>query len=386
MNVTQIYALVNDIIADGVGAQNVRVKDITSLVSFGESIISSDTNKEQFYQKLVDRIGRVYIKYRRYIADGKDSIMRTPLEFGAILQKVQTFHLGEMEENASWKNQANNPFAAASDVTSISQKLFSKMSTFQTKTKIIYDNQLRTAFTSEVNMSAFVDLIFNDMYNSMEYAIEGLIKQTRNSLIAKVIEGNKATQKRNLLGEYLLLNPTSTIDVDTCLTDVDFLKYASREINKTAKRFKNMSRLLNVDGADRFTPVESMVVEVLNDYSSATASYLDADTYHKELVSLPQYKEIDSWQSSGTTYAFDDVSKINVTIEKGETSEDDVTIEQSGILAVIRDKDTCGVMIDKPRVKSIYDPMAERTHITSKLDWGTYVDTSENACVFYIAS
>lgn len=379
MNVNQIYQLVNDIMADGVGANNVRVKDTRSFVSYGESIISSDTNKEQFYQKLCDRIGKVYIKYRRYVADGKNAIIKTPLEFGAILQKVQTLHLGEMESNKSWGNQVN-PFYAEKDETSIVQKLFSKMGTFQTKMKVIYDVQLKTAFTSETNLSAFVDLIFNDMYNSMEFAIEGLIKDTRASLIAKVMNGSNVVQKRNLLGEYLLINTDSTLDVDTCLTDVDFLKYASREINKVTKRFKNMTRLFNLDGADRFTSPEDMIVEILNDYSSATASYLDADTYHKELVSLPKYSEIDSWQSSGTTFDFDDVSKINIKLD------DDTTIEQSGILALVRDVDSCGVMFDRMRVKSIYNPISEMTNITDKLDWGSYVDTSENAVVFYIAS
>lgn len=379
MNVNQIYQLVNDIMTDGVGANNVRVKDTRSFVSYGESVISSDTNKEQFYQKLCDRIGKVYIKYRRYVADGKNAIIKTPLEFGAILQKVQTLHLGEMESNKSWGNQVN-PFYAEKDETSIVQKLFSKMGTFQTKMKVIYDVQLKTAFTSETNLSAFVDLIFNDMYNSMEFAIEGLIKDTRASLIAKVMNGSNAVQKRNLLGEYLLINTDSTLDVDTCLTDVDFLKYASREINKVTKRFKNMTRLFNLDGADRFTSPEDMIVEILNDYSSATASYLDADTYHKELVSLPKYSEIDSWQSSGTTFDFDDVSKINIKLD------DDTTIEQSGILALVRDVDSCGVMFDRMRVKSIYNPISEMTNITDKLDWGSYVDTSENAVVFYIAS
>ena len=92
MEVTQIYGLVNDLIAEGVGAQDITVKSTDGIVSWGESVLSSETSIDYLYEKLLDRIGWTYIKYRRYFADNKESIMRTPMEFGIILQKVQTLH------------------------------------------------------------------------------------------------------------------------------------------------------------------------------------------------------------------------------------------------------------------------------------------------------
>ena len=117
MEALQIYELVNDLIKEGVGAQNITVKDVGGLVSFGESILSDDSQKDAMYKKLTDRIGRTYIKYRRYYADNANAIMRTPMDFGIILQKVQVLHLGEMEDNASFKKQGN-PFYTESDSTS----------------------------------------------------------------------------------------------------------------------------------------------------------------------------------------------------------------------------------------------------------------------------
>jgi len=381
MEVTQIYSLVNDLIAEGVGAQEIKVKSTDGIVSWGESVLSSESSIDYLYEKLLDRIGWTYIKYRRYFADNKESIMRTPMEFGIILQKVQTLHLGEMENNSSYKNQSN-PFATTKDTTSIIQTLFKAISSFQTKVKVIYDVQLNSAFTNAEAFGAFVEMIYNDMYNSMEYAVENLIKLTKATMIANALDENsEGKTARNLFAEYKALNPSATITASNCLTDVDFLKYASREINLTRKRFSRMSRVFNSMGADRFTDDSELVIEVLADYATATASYLEADTYHKELISLPAYRETSSWQSD-SDFSFDEVSKIDISRTDGETT---IEATQTGIIACVYDKEACGVSLYRPRVKSMRNELQEMTNVTYKLDYGSYVDKSENCVTFYIA-
>lgn len=382
MEVTQIYSLVNDLIAEGVGAQDIKVKSIDGLVSFGESVLSSEGQTDAFYQKLTDLIGRTYIKYRRYFADNTDSIMRTPMDFGIILQKVQTLHLGEMEQNKSYTSQGN-PFYTEADATSLTQTLFKSFGTFQTVPKLIYDTQLNSAFRNAENFGAFVEMIYNDMYNSMEVAIENLIKTTKATMIGNALRENSAGKTaRNLLAEYLVLNPNATVTKDNCLTDVDFLKYASREINLVTKRFSKMTRNFNSLGADRFTERSEMEVEVLADYATATASYLDADTYHKELVALPNYREISSWQAD-SDFTFDEVSKIDVSTGT-VGNEDYLEMTQDGIIAVVYDREACGISTYRPRVKSMYNAIQEVDNVTFKLDYGSFVDKSENCVAFYI--
>lgn len=382
MEVTQIYSLVNDLIAEGVGAQTLSVKSIDGLVSFGESILSDEKQTETFYNKLIDRIGKTVFKYRRYVAEGKDAIMRLPMDFGIILQKVQVLHLGEVEANSSYVDQTN-PFTQAKDETSITQTLFRAFGTFQTKPKLIYRSQLNGAFTSAEAFGGFVDMIFNDMYNEMEVAIENLTKLAKSTMLANALSGNGKT-KRNLLAEYLIKNPLSTLTVDTCLTDVDFLKYATREINLCSKRFKKMTRAFNTEGADRFTTDDMKEIEILDAFASATASYLDADTYHKEMVEINKnsYRECSSWQADGD-FDFETISKIDIS----ETDAEGNVIEhtQSGIIACIYDRDACGVMIDRPRVVSMYNNLQEIENYIYKLDKAFFVDKTEPCVCFYIA-
>lgn len=376
MEVSQIYGFINEVQAEALGQNAITVKNTADLVSLGELVLSSDRNLDNFYRVLADRIGKVIIKHRRYFREGK-KMQRTPLEFGIILQKVQTYKMATAKENGSWTNQ-QNPFAKEKDTTDIMQSLFSKLGTWEVETKIIYDYQLRSAFTSAENMASLVELIFTDMYNALEYQIEQCEKLTRATCIAQSFKSTNKNIARNLLKEYNDKFGTS-LTTEECIYDASFDKYASMEINKVVKRMPRMTTIFNGVGADRWTPRENIVCEVLTDFASSTSAYLESGTYHKELVSLPMYDEVDSWQASGTDYAFEDTSKIHITDESG------IEIEQGGIIAVVRDSDSCAVMVERIRTTSQYNAASELTNYFHKADFGTMVDGSENCVVFYVA-
>lgn len=382
MTVSQIYALVNAVSDEALGGSAITVKDTSSFISLGSQVLATDTTRESWYQKLADRIGRTYIKYKKYEIEKDGRLFKTPLEFGAALQKIQTFKLAQAENNASWE-QNPNPYADGTDHTDVVQQIFAKRGTFSID-KVIYDYQLDTAFTSESAFGNFVNLVFNDMYNAMENDLHNLGKLCVATAIATCIHNQSLapTVARNLLAEYKAKHPTSTLTANTCLEDTDFLKFASREINLVVKRLPEMSELFNSAHADRFTNKDELVVEVLSDFATATASYLESDTYHKDLVALPRYTEVNSWQGVGTDYSFANTSKIHITAGEGDAQ---FTLEKSGIIAFVRDIEKCGVMFDRIRTKSQYNAIGERTQYSHKCDKGWFVDTTENGVVFYVA-
>lgn len=389
MTAEQIYSLINDVAGDSLGANAVTVRSTADLVTLGDTVLSSADNTDNFYNKLVDRIGRVYIKYRRYVADTNDSIIKTPLEFGIILQKIQTGDLADATANTSWSTSNTKMYYEDEDTTDIEQKLFSKLATFQTKEKVIYDYQLKTAFINESNMGAFVNLIYNDMYNAMEVWIEETGRLAVATGIAQCLKSSNTNVKRNLLAEYKVINPDTTITSANCIYDVDFLRFATREINLATKRMQRMSTIFNPNKKARFTPADSLSVDILADFGTSADSYLMSDTYHNELVALPRYRTVSFWQGSGTNFAFADTSKISITDEKQEAEqgeeESPENTTQTGVLAYIHDKDAVGMMVNRIRVKTLYDPMNERSHVVEKCDCAYYIDSSENAVTFYVA-
>lgn len=374
-NVNQIYNFLNDTTKEMVGGVPITVKDTSTLISLGDFILSSESSTEQFYSKLVDKIGMTYVKYRELTRDGLSDILRTPMDFGIILQKVNTSEIARAVENGSWSNQ-KNPFSNEKDTTKITSTLFSKIATWELD-KIIYDYQLKTAFKSATEMGAFIQLIFIDMYNGMELALRDCANLCVATSIGDCLASSKNTIKRNLLVEYNALTNES-LTVASCMRSLNFLKYASREINLVVKKMRDVSTLFNSKGYERFTSDNELNIRMLADFSTACSSYLEADTFHKELVALPHYKEVSYWQGLGESGSFNDVSTIKVT-------NGTINVEQSGVLAFISDKERHGVMIDKIRTKTMYNPASELTNYFHKADIGMYMDNSEQGVVFYIA-
>lgn len=379
--VNQIYGLVNDAAEEALGESAIAVKDTAGLVSLGDVVLSSDDNKEAFYKALTDRIGRTVIAARAYSAV-KRSVKRDEMDWGLVYQKI-SYKKRDAVSNPSWVDNAQaDPFDVAIQTEAV-QKLFAVISTYSFEDSIP-DGQLFTAFTNASAMGAFISGIYTNMRNYMELAEADLANLAVNTLIAGVLIKGNAAQKRNLLAEYDE-KFSKQLTVDTCLADPDFLKYATREILTAKDNMSTLTEIFNAEDFPRFTPEDKCVVEVLGQFASASDTYLQADTYHNELVKLPNYEKVVYWQAPGTSFAFGDVSKIHVENEHlAVDGNADGECEQSGVIALVRDYDAAASVIMRRRSASIYNPRAERFNIFEKADQGYAVDLSENAVVFYI--
>lgn len=375
--VNQIYAMVNDAANEALGKQAITVKDTSTLVSLGDKVLSSATDKDAFYKALTDRIGATAIAVRAYRAKER-SVMKNEMEWGIAYQKI-SYKWREAVANPGWVTETQaNPFDVEPSTEAV-QKIFSIIGTYSFEDSLP-DQQLKTAFLGPDKMGAFITGIYTNMKNALELANEDLANLAIATLMAKAISEGKTTQKRYLLDEYNTAKGTDLTEAQA-LTNADFLKYASREINLVVKRVQKMSLLFNGEDIPRFTPEEKLVLEVLADFATATASYLEADTYHKELIALPHYEEVAYWQGSGTTFAFDDVSSINVQNDSVNSGN---AVNTSGIIACVHDTDAASSIIYNRRSASIYNPRAERYNIFEKADKGFAVDPSENCVVFML--
>ena len=382
-NVNQIYLLVNDSAKEAIGSKAITAKDTGTLVSLGNQVLSSTENKDAFYKALTDRIGRTVIAVRAYTPKAR-AVKRDEMDWGIIYQKI-SFKLNNASENGTWNivTQAD-PFDVEPQTEAV-ETLFSKMGTY-TYEDSIPDTQLFTAFTSAERMGAFISGIYVNMDNALKLAEDNLANLAVNTYIAGALIKGKATQKRNLLAEYNTATG-ETLTVANCLRNADFLKFASREIKTVISNMEKFSVLYNASiDIPRFTPSDKLVVEILGQFASATASYLESNTYHKELVALPMYEEVAYWQGSGESFSFNDVSTISIVNESLATEGNATgTITQSGVIAFVHDVDAVASTIMNRRSNSIYNPRAERFNIFEKADKGFAVDLTENGVVFYIS-
>lgn len=384
MTPVQIYSIINSMAEQSLGMKDLTTTDST-FISIGKKVLSSDTNVEVFYKTLVDRIGRTVLAIRDYKAD-MPAMAREPFEYGAILQKI-SFKMAQAQENPTWNSvdtEHSDPWAKVD--ADFMQVFFDKWSTWEVQGTIA-DVQLETAFTSATAMAAFIDGIFQSMYNSMELAYENNGNLARASLIGAVMTTTTvAAYKVNLITDYMTETGATGMTVKKALTDVNFLKYASMRMKLVSDQMVKPSTIFNIANWQRWTPKDKQVFEVNSNFAALLDTYLQSDTYHNELTKLQYYTSVPYWQGSGTDWAMKSTTGINVKVEvpSGDTTTTK-NVSANYIIAVLRDIDSAGVTIDKRRTKSLYNPHDEYTNYWVKAEIGQFRDTSENCVVFYLA-
>ena len=89
MKTNQIYAMINSMSNEIIGAENIAVQDTATFISFGRVVMSTDNNRDSCYQALADRIGRTIVLYEQLVRKNLVERMDT-MQFGAVLQTIET--------------------------------------------------------------------------------------------------------------------------------------------------------------------------------------------------------------------------------------------------------------------------------------------------------
>lgn len=379
MQVTQIHTLLNTITKEVLGKEELVKEDLTNLVDVGTEIINAD-KVDNFVNKLVHHIGKVQFHNEKYTGKAKNVLMDS-WEFGAVLQKIDA-ELPEAFENDTWKlvNGATydpNIFYQPK----VSSQFFDSKVTFEIPISFA-EKQVKGSFSNAEQMNGFLSMLTNRVDTSFTIKLDELIMRTINNYIGAVINAKDTNTSVNLLKLYNTASGKN-LTVDKCMTDGDFLRYANFTINTYVGRISRISTLFNIGKRERFTNKEETNLILLNDFVNSSDVFLQADVRHNEFTGLKAVDTVPYWQGSGTSYAFPDISKIDVKINKGDTKGADVS--QSGIIGVLFDRKALGVTNLDKRVTTNYNPKAEFYTNFYKADSGYFNDFNQNFIVFYVA-
>ena len=381
MTVNQIYGIVNSVAMQMYGDKAVQITDVAGLISLGDSIMSSATDKDNFLNTLVDRIGRTIISQRAYSVQ-VSGLINDAFTFGAIMQKIYIDPI-QASQSQQWNlTQGGTVDQYIIAKPTVKQKLFKTRNTWAV-TITIPDFQLSSAFTSATEMAAFIDAIFLSMRNSMEIYLEGMAEMCYANMIGERIvhtQLNNGHTVIDLLAMYNSLMQTA-LSTSAAMMNTEFLKFASMTINLFVKRMGKMSSIYNSEGYKRFTPQDKMRVTMLADFTSAVTSYLQSNTYHDELVALPKYTEVAYWQGIGAGQSgFDNTGTVAIRTSDG------YTVMQQHVICMLSDEEAIGLTYDNRRSKSAYNASGEYTNFFEKADMGYFNDLSENAVVFTVGA
>lgn len=379
MKVTQLKEIVNSATSEVLGKTDVVNDDLTNLVDVGNEIFNTD-NVDNYVKKLIDRIGQVIFVNRLY-AGGVPSVLMDSWEYGSVVEKISA-DMPEADENDSWNLQNGQTYSQDTFYQpKVSAKFFNSKVTFDVKLSFTTE-QVKESFSNVNELNGFISMLETGVKNSMTVKLDGLIMRTINNMTGQILNSANGLQKVNLLTEY---NTASgqTLTANKALMDKDFLKFASLAIKKYQARITKMSTLFNAGGKARFTTTDNLHTVLLSDFADSAEVYLLSDTFHNDTVSLPNHETVPYWQGSGKSYAFNDISKIDVKIDTGNKTPKQVT--QTGILGVMFDTNALGVSNLNQRTTTSYNARAEFYTNYYKMDAGYFNDLNENFVVFYIA-
>lgn len=384
MNVKQIYEIMNTVTGEILGESVIVNEDLSNIVDVGTAIFNASAI-DNYVKSLVNHIGRVIFVNRPY-SGNVPSVLMDGWEYGSVLEKISA-ELPDATENESWEltdgaSYDPNIFYKPS----VTAKFFNKRVTFEIPMSFT-ERQVKESFSNAEQLNGFLSMLYNAVDKSMTVKIDALVMRTINNMIGETVVADFAggaydegsgVKAVNLLYLYNERYGTS-LTPENSITEPEFIRFASYEMGVYMSRMSKISNLFNIGGKDRFTPSDMLHVVMLADFKKAANVFLQSDVFHDSFTELPNADVVPYWQGSGTGYDFDDISALNIKTASG------ATVEISGILGVMFDRDALGVTNLNRRVTTNYNPKAEFYNNWYKFDAGYFNDTNENFVVFFVA-
>ena len=382
------------------GEYDLVAEDLSNIVDVGKVITSSlsvagANATNSFISTLIDRVGRIKFVDRTYRSQAPN-IVKDSFEYGSILMKVRA-EVPDFQENTSWKlgdldgygiadKGELDPFVISAPTAT--QQVYNSRVTYEAPITI-GELQLKQAFTSASEMGRFIAMIENRIQLKMTLSTDALIMRTINNLIGLKIgrHDDSNIQSQNVINLLEIYNAAvgagNTLTAAQALRNTEFLRFATKTIALYKDYLKTAGTKYNEGGYLTFTPSDRLKFVVLSEFAKDMETYLYADTYHNEFVTMDGYSTVPFWQSQGSGVDdFNIRSGLDIVCTDGTTS---FTVKQEGIVGVMFDEEAAAVVNENYRVTSQYNARGEYTNYFYKWDAGYMNDTYENCIVFLVA-
>ena len=384
MEVKQIYQIVNESLTETLGRDDLITENLDGIVDAGNEIFNANAF-DRFVRALINHIGKVVFVNRPY-SGSAPSVLMDDWRYGSILEKIGS-RLPTATENESW----NLTDGASYDPNVFHQpnvyvKFFNKMTTFQIE-RSVQEKSLYQSFSSSTQLNGFLSMLLNEVEKAMTVAFDNLIMRTINNMMGETFynmnSGGTYTGAGNTRAINLLYRfnqqYNKSLTAGQAILDPDFIRYAAYQMALSIDRLTRMSSLFNIGGMERFTPKDLQHVVMLSEFRAAADVFLQSNTFHDEYTKLINAETVPFWQGSGTDFAFSDTGAIKLTTSEGHS------VNPTGILCTIFDRDALGVNGYNSRVDTHWNEPAEFTNYWYKRDARYFNDFNENMIVFYVA-
>lgn len=373
-----VYTILNSAVAEAMGTDVSAVITAGNFVDFGRTTISNAEN-DVIFSKLLDRIGKTAVMNRVYNSKWR-GVLATELEYGAMLQRLRIAPLTAQEGEQYSISDA----LTAEDVSpfiihlpEVVQSLFKDFKAYEFGVTVTRD-QMKTAFTSESAMVAFIEGIYTSISTSVELYIERAIRLAVNTFIGeKYTLSQTDTFRRhavNLISAYST-ETGKTITTAKALTDSDFLKWATQYIGDIRTQMSEMSTVFCTGDVPTFEDTPAFIAH--SKFSRGVNTYVVADAFNSDaLTPLNPDIVVSGWQAVGTP-----VINMTYTGSDGKTK----TVSNLTVVGVLFSPRALGATVFDHTSEAIWNPRRRYFNVWEHITCGYFADLAECGCVFYLA-
>lgn len=388
----QMSTVLNAIMTQATGLAPLAVTDTSSFITAGQAALKAgyDTLSTAISQVL----SRTIFSIRPYTAKFKGMEM-TVQQYGNITRKLSPVDKGFVDDVAIdptllVDGGTIDPFIIAAP--SVQQLNWYGMEAYK-KPLTVWDWQLDQAFSGPDQFASFVSMMMQNASDMLEQAREVTKRMTLVNLIGAIIGNYSADQQVQLVTEYnaYIGSPSPALTWADICADQDhyqrFMRFAYARIASVASMLTERSAKFHVSLAGktvmRHTPYADQRLYMLAQERYSMEAQVLADAFHDNYLTYADVETVNFWQSIDTpdeinvTPAYLETAGVNAgTIQKG------AAVNQTGIFAVLTDREACGIVQMNERARTAYNARGEYTNYFFSVCERYFNDFSENAVVF----
>ena len=371
MDTNQIYELVNTTVAQSIGRNDVTRLDTEGLISVGNIVLSSSSNTEAFLNALAQRIGRTIYRFRDYNNKFKDMVI-SDMKWGAILQSIKVKMPDAVSDPTYGLTNGESIDMYTVSKPEVVQKLFVTRTPYMFKITIQRET-LREAFLSVEAMGSFIALIFGEVRNAIELALENLGRLTLCGAMSEISQSTQIYRLVTMYNTEYELEGDAALTATTCLHSDSFLRYAIGQINHICDMMQDMSVLYNDGSVPTFTNKDNMRVRILSGFKRRLETVTEYAAFHDQFVDVDgAYSTINFWQG--------EKAPSNVSVKRPSDGEN---FTEDYVVACVHDKDAFGIyQIDETVLTSPVNAAAQYYNQFWHEKQSRYIDKSFNMDLF----
>ena len=394
-----IYTIANALVKQVTGQTAIAAVDTSSFINVGQMCLN--TSKEGTLQALMNMVARTIITTRSY--SGRfTSIETTSQEWGLFVRKI-AFFSGKFDET-KFVDTAQNPGTLRDgqsvDMWKISKRYplemwYTGQSTLD-QTYTTFRSQLKTAFTSESELSAFLAGITTEVANDVARWKTAENRAVVMNFIGSIYNTGKADQKVNLTEKFNAARGTAYTTAELLTTHLqEFLSFFVSYLETLTSLLEESTDLFHLvpDCTDdngekltllRHTPKSEQKLLLYQPLINDARSWVFPAIFGPGYLSFGNYEGVNFWQN------ITDKSRVKVIPSQFDVDTAQAVKGKEVDLGMV-----VGLLYDRRALATVY--MMDSVYTTPFNTKGEYYNTehhwkmnyiqdpTENAVLFYMA-